>query len=421
MNVFTIALAYIRARPLHTCLNVMLLALGIAAITLLMLFTEQLEGQMTRDAEGIDMVVGAKGSPIQLILSGIYHVDVPTGNIRLADAEALAANPMVKETFPLALGDSFRGFRIVGTSHDYPRHYKAVIAAGALWENPQEVALGALVARDLGLIVGDRFILSHGFADGGSAHAKSPYLITGIFARSGTVVDRLILTSIESVWIAHGVSPGTDLAMENHGNHAEILHDNEEGAGKANKMYSNDTQEITALLVRFSSPIAVVTLPRVINAETSMQAALPGYEISRMFKLVGAGIDGFRAFSMVLVISAGIGIFVALYNALSERRYDIAVFRALGASRRRVLWQFLVEGLLLSFAGALIGLMLGHLIAELTGQWLWREHQLHLSGLTWLSGEFYLVVLSLGTGMMAALLPAIQAYRVDVSEVLSEG
>ncbi len=421
MNVFTIALAYVRSRPLHTCLNLTLLALGIAAITLLMLFTEQLEGQMTRNAEGIDMVVGAKGSPTQLILSGIYHLDVPTGNIRLADADALAANPMVKETFPLALGDSFRSFRIVGTNHDYPRHYKVVIAVGTLWENPLEVTLGALVARDLGLTVGDRFIASHGFADGGSAHAQNPYLVTGIFAPSGTVVDRLILTSVQSVWIAHGVSPGTDLAKGNHVDRAEIPHNNEEAADKTSEMHSNDAQEITALLVRFSNPIAAVTLPRVINAQTSMQAALPGYEISRIFKLVGAGIDGFRAFSMVLVVSAGIGIFVALYSALFERRYDIAVFRALGASRRRVLWQFLVEGLLLSFAGALIGLVLGHLIAELTGQWLWREHQLHLSGLTWLPGEVYLIALSLGIGVMAGLLPAIQAYRVDVSEVLSKG
>ncbi|SVD90218.1 uncharacterized protein METZ01_LOCUS443072, partial [marine metagenome] len=108
---------------MHTGLNLALLALGIMTISLLMLFSEQLEGQMTRDAQGIDMVVGAKGSPMQLILSGIYHLDVPTGNIPLVEANTLAVNPMIKETIPLALGDSFRGFRIVGTDFGYLDHY----------------------------------------------------------------------------------------------------------------------------------------------------------------------------------------------------------------------------------------------------------------------------------------------------------
>ncbi|SVB42806.1 uncharacterized protein METZ01_LOCUS195660, partial [marine metagenome] len=310
-------------------LNVILLALGIAAISLLMLFAHQLENRMMRNAAGIDMVVGAKGSPIQLILSSLYHLDVPTGNIPLAEAESLAADPRVKSVMPLALGDSFRGFRIVGTSHSYVDHYGGDILAGTLWDVTMEVTLGAVAARDLGLVVGDQFIPNHGLANAASNHSDHRYRIVGVLKPTGTVVDRLILTSVESVWVVHGYNPMNEMQIENHADEHNTVEDHEGSEEK------ETTYEITALLVKFRSPIALVSLPRFINARTSMQAALPGYEISRLMKLVGFGVDGFRAFAGVLVVSAALGIFTTLYNALSERRYDIAVFRALGASQGR--------------------------------------------------------------------------------------
>ena len=127
MNLPSLSFAYLRARPLATALNLLLLALGIATITLLLLATSQLEERMSRDARGFDLVAGAKGSPMQLVLSAIFHLDAPTGNIPLAAAQALARSPLVKKSIPLALGDSYRSFRIVGTNHDYPAHYGAVL------------------------------------------------------------------------------------------------------------------------------------------------------------------------------------------------------------------------------------------------------------------------------------------------------
>ena len=125
MNLATISLGYLKARRLNTALNVLLLALGIATITLLLLTTSQLEERMQRDARGIDLVVGAKGSPMQIILSSIYQLDVPTGNVSWKQAQELARHRMVKKVIPLALGDNHKGFRIVGTNHDYVAHYGA--------------------------------------------------------------------------------------------------------------------------------------------------------------------------------------------------------------------------------------------------------------------------------------------------------
>ena len=150
MNLMKLSASYLRARALNTALQVILFALGIGTITLLLLATTQFDQRMRRDAEGIDLVIGAKGSPLQIILSSIYHLDVPTGNIAYRQAKEIAAHRAVKKTIPLALGDSYRGFRIAGTTHDYVAHYGATPGAGRLWQKPLEAVIGAEVAARTG-------------------------------------------------------------------------------------------------------------------------------------------------------------------------------------------------------------------------------------------------------------------------------
>ncbi len=157
MNLAAISFSYSRARPLATALNLLLLALGVATITVLLLATAQFEDRMGHDARGIDLVAGAKGSPMQLVLAAVFHIDAPAGNIPLADALALAQNRAVKKAIPLALGDSFHGYRIVGTNHEYPAHYGATLGTGRLWKEPMEVVLGAEVATAAKLSIGSTF------------------------------------------------------------------------------------------------------------------------------------------------------------------------------------------------------------------------------------------------------------------------
>eukprot|EP01034_Spumella_vulgaris_P045144 gene45144-56207_t len=147
----TAALAwrYLWSRPLAAALNLLLLTLGLAAITLVLLVSTQLDQAFERDLSGIDLVVGAKGSPLQLILAGVFHIDVPTGNIPLQEAQDLAQNPLVSQVIPLSLGDSYQGFRIVGTTPDYTAHYRAELAQGGLWQQPMDAVLGATVARSI--------------------------------------------------------------------------------------------------------------------------------------------------------------------------------------------------------------------------------------------------------------------------------
>src|SRR5580765_1179179 len=184
MNLLFLSASYLRARPLQTALAVGLLALGVGMIVAALLVRTQLEERMGRDARGIDLVVGAKGSPMQLILSGIYQLDAPTGNIPLSFLDSLSKNRMVKRAIPLALGDSWKGYRIVGAGREYVEDYGAKLNAGTLHEKPMDAVLGAEVAARTGLGVGATFTGAHGVGGEGEEH-EDPYRVVGTLAPTG--------------------------------------------------------------------------------------------------------------------------------------------------------------------------------------------------------------------------------------------
>src|SRR5690349_11694286 len=194
---------YLKARPLNTAINIILLSLGIAVISILLIVNKQLEEKITANAKGIDLVVGAKGSPLQLILCSVFHVDFPTGNIKLNEAERIAKNRLIKNAIPLALGDSYQSYRIVGTNEAYATLYNGTLASGVLWKNNLEVTIGATVAEITKLKIGDQFSSAHGLTNGGHEHNEKKYVVKGIFNRTNNVLDNLILTNVESVWEMH--------------------------------------------------------------------------------------------------------------------------------------------------------------------------------------------------------------------------
>ncbi|MEC9365210.1 MAG: ABC transporter permease [Pseudomonadota bacterium] len=417
MTWLRLALANLRAAPLTSLVNAALLALGTASIVLLMLIGEQFSSTLARDARGIDLVIGAKGSPVQLVLSSVYHADVPTGNIVKAEADRWAADPRVAHAVPLSLGDSYRGFRIVGTTTDYPALYAAQLASGRFWEAPMEAVAGAAAAREAGLVQDGRFAGAHGLVDSGHAHAGQPYRIVGVLQPTGTVLDRLILTSLDSVWDLHGEDHKD--AEAHSGNDHDSAHDDHDHDEHDHADAHDDAREITAMLIRYASPLAATTLPRQINAESQLQAAAPAFEVTRLLNLVGLGLDGLRAFAGVLILTAGFSVFAALYGALKARRYDLAMLRCLGATRTELLWSLLLEGLMLAALGAALGLALGHGTMELIGRWLAASRGVSATGWIWLPAESWLLLGLLIVGVLASALPAWQAYRADVARTLA--
>ena len=399
MNLLRLATRELRANPLSALLAALLLTFGIATLVVLLLFVRQIEARFSRDARGIDLVVGAKGSPMQLILSGVYHLDAPTGNIPLDEAKRLAQLPMVKKAIPLGLGDSFSGFRIVGAPVDYIEHYAAT--------------LGAEVARHAALAPGGSLVGSHGIAAGGQAHGDKPYQVVGVLQPTGTPLDRLVLTPIESVWAVHE-------AHEGPGDHPAAAHDDDEPATGV-PHDGEPAREVTVVLLQYASPLAAVQMPRLVNQSGVLQAASPAFEIARLMRLIGVGRDVMNAFAALLIAASAAALLVALLSALRGRQYDIAVMRLLGASRAKIFATVVIEALLLTTLGALGGLLLGHLLAEGLGLWLAAEGQPAISGRHGLIEELWLLPLAWLIGLVAAVLPAIRAARTDVAGLLAKG
>lgn len=350
MKMVALSFRYLWSRPLAAALNLLLLSLGLASVTLVLLTSEQIDRAFERDLAGIDLVVGAKGSPLQLILAGVFHLDVPPGNIALAEVQALQKDPRVARLIPLSLGDSFRGFRIVGTSPGYLSHYGVALAQGTAWRQSMQAVLGAGVARATGMQAGDAFVGSHGLGGGGQAHGDTPYQVSGVLQPCQCVLDRLVLTATESVWQVHEkASAGDDLDEEDR----KVLE-----AGR----------DVMLALIQYSSPLAAVSLPRYVNTSTGMQAAAPAVEVTRLLRMVGAGAEVLHGFGAVLLLlSAGLSVFIALWNALRERRADLAMLRMLGASPLRVAGLLLCEALWLALLASVLGLLGGHLLTGLVG------------------------------------------------------
>ena len=448
MNTLLLGARTVRSRPLPALLTVLLLALGIATVIVVLLFQRALEDRLGRDARGIDLVVGAKGSGLQLVLSAVFHADVPTGNVRLPELRDIARHPMVAGVIPLSLGDAYRGFRIVGTTHDYIGHYRGEIARGRRWERPMEAVLGSRAANETGLRVDDSFLGAHGL--GGESvllHGEHPYRVVGVLHETGTVLDRLILVDTVSVWAVHAVHATAATAAATPGQ--ERQNEPAEAAGPADGDAREDSAkpargagaasptgtasagvqtfglpdgdgEITALLVRYRSPLAALTLPRAINAGTALQAASPALETARLFLLIGTGLDVFRAFAGVLVAASALSLFIALWHAMHEQRYDLAVMRTLGATRGRILRFVLVQGAGLGAAGAVTGVALGHAAGWLASEWLERARSVSVGALGWAPEEGVVVAGALLIALAAAAVPAVRAYRLDVVTVLAE-
>jgi putative ABC transport system permease protein len=394
-----VVLAQLRRRPLQTLLGVVLLALGIATLVFVTLVQTQLTRQLERDARGVDLVVGAKGSPLQLVLSAVYQVDIPTGNVPLGTVAQLRANRLVAQAVPLSMGDSYRGFRLVGTEPGFLELHGAALASGRLWQAPMEAVLGAEAARVTGLAVGGEFTGTHGLAPGGAVHEDARYRVVGVLAPAGGVIDRLVLTDTASIWHVH---------------EGEIEDEVERRQLEAER-------EVTAILVRYASPMGAAIVPRQVNAESRLMAASPASELARLFAVAGVGVETMRGFAWVLVAASLLALFVTLFNALEQRRYDIAIMRLLGASRARVAALLLLESWLLALAALALGLGLGLAAVNVVGGWLSEARAFALSARDAGPALGSVLAVALAVATLAAALPAWRAARMDIWSALSQG
>lgn len=358
------------------------------------------------------MVVGAKGSPLQLILSSVYHIDNPTGNIPYKEAKELSKNPMVESTIPLSFGDSYNGYRIVGTTHDYVDLYEATLKEGQLWTYPLDVVLGSTVADIHQLQLGDTFHGSHGLVEGGHVHDEHIYYVVGILEPSNTILDKLILTNTESVWQVHHHETEEHVCddPDHHHHHDDSDHHND----------VSDNMMITSMLVSFKSPVGLLQLPRKINETTNLQAAVPTFEISRLINLLGFGLKSINLIAIIIIIVSGLSIFISLYNSLKKRRYELVLMRVHGASRGQLVQLVLLEGMFLSVFGTLFGVIISRLTLFILSFIIDDKYNFNANFTFLIKEELWLVPLGLLIGLMASLIPIIQSYNINIPKTLTD-
>ena len=405
MRLLKISWSNIKHKPLNTLLSIVLLAFGIGIISMMLLLKAQISEKFDRNIKDIDFVLAAKGSPLQSMLANIYHVDVPTGNIKVSEAKRIIKNPMVAEAIPLAYGDNYEKYRIVGTNEKYPNHYGCSIAEGKLFAAPFEVTIGASVARETGLKVGSTFTSVHGYdnaAEDADAHHHQLFTVVGIFERSNSVIDNLILTPVETTWMVHE-------------------HPEEAAAGDSTSVDSTHVEperEMTAYLIKKRNKGAFGMLSKQ-TEDTTMQLANVAVENSRLMNNFGLGLSTITAIAVVIMVISFISIFISLFNSMRERRYELALMRTMGGTRATLFALIIQEGLLLVFIGYAVGLLLSRTGLLVLSKFMEESFHYGLDNLAITTQELALLGLTLFVGLLASVIPARQALKIDISKTLT--
>ncbi len=414
MNILKIAIKNILKNPLNLLMSTVLFGLGVGLITFLLLFNTQLKEKFDKNLANIDLVVGAKGSPLQLILCNMYHIDYPTGNIDIKDARPVLrdSHPLIEQAIPLSLGDNYKSYRIVGTNHDFIGLYKGKIAQGQLWKKDLEVTIGSVVAIETGLKIGDKFSSAHGFNMDDHIHDNQSFIVVGVLEGTGSVMDQLIMTNTASIWKVHSHEEGED--------HDHADHDHDHDNSNAHLLQHTD-QQITAVLIQYRNKtnFQALNFGRNINDNTEMQAASPAIEINRLYNMIGIGTDVLHGLAILIACVSALFIFIMLFKSMRERKYELAIMRVLGAGRSKLFLLIIFEGLLLAMIGYVIGILIGHAGMELVSKFLKADFRYTFTGMRWIPEEIYLLAAALILGLIAAIIPAFQAAKTDINKTLT--
>jgi len=481
MKLLKLAWKNIIHNPLNLALSVILFGLGIGLINFLILFNTQLKNKFDSNLAGIDLVIGAKGSPLQMILSSMYHVDSPTGNVKIDEVKAFLnpRHPLIKAAVPLSLGDSYKSYRIVGTTDSLMSFYHADLSQGRMYDRDLEVVVGRAVADDTGLEIGHSFKSSHGFNDDDDlAHDHAAFKVVGILEGTGSVIDQLILTNPSTVWSVHDHNDEPvameekdddhdhtghdhddhdhdgdghlDHAAEDHHDHASHGDDDHDHDGDGHPDHAAEDhdhaehdhghhqgplartnaellqfpeKEITTVLVKYKNRtnFQALSMPRSINENTDLQAASPAIEINRLYSMIGSGRKMLQWLAILIGIISCISTFIVLYKSMRERKYELALIRVMGGSRKSLFSLIILEGMIMTTIGFVVGFLLSHVGMEILAGSLQSSYKYSFTGWYFMKQEWWLLLISLFIGLLSALIPAIGAAKMDIHATLNEG
>ncbi len=413
MAVLTLAGKSLWNRRLTSALVVFAIALSVILLLGVERLRTQARASFANTLSGTDLIVGARGGPINLLLYSVFRIGDPTNNVNWTSYRTLAAHPQVAWTVPLSLGDSHRGFRVLGTSRDYFQHYRygrdqpLRFAEGREFEDVFDAVLGAEVADRLGYRLGQSIVIAHGAGEVSFAlHDDKPFRVVGILARTGTPVDQTVHVSLEGIeaihadWRGGTPIPGMRLSAE------QV------------RQLDLTPKTITAFLVGLKAKTAIFRLQREINefAAEPLLAILPGLTLQQLWDLMGLAENALLVVSGLVVLVGLTVMLAALLTGLNERRREMAILRAVGARPGQIFALVLGESVALALAGAALGVLLLQGALLLAGPMLQARLGLAIAGWPPSSHELILLAAVLGCGLLAGLFPAWRAYRYSVAD-----
>ena len=395
MNILKLSYKNIVAKPLPTFSTVITLTLSIGLLLGVKQLNKVFESQLQQSLNGIDMVVGAKGSPLQLVLSTVLHIDNPTGNIPYNEAKKIAENKYIGEAIPVSIGDNYKGYKIVGTTVGFVNLYKTSLKDGVLFNEASEVVIGNAVAENLNLNVGDTFHSSHGMLENAiESHDDHPLIVVGILKPTQNAIDRLIVTNLETIWHVHE-------------------HESE------NNNHNHDNEDITALLLKFKNKRGLLFLPRNINENTNFQAALPKYQLDKLFKFTAIGTKAITWIALAILFVSGITMFVSLYRMVKEKAKELALIRTYGASRNKLILLVFSEGLLVGFFSFFLGILLATFSLQTIFSLIKDTYKQQIYLLEYHIDILELFLFIFGIIVIATLIAIRPIFKMDISKIIS--
>ena len=414
MILFRLALRSLKARWLTAALTIFAMALSVALFLGVEKVRTGAKESFADTISGTDLIVGARSGGVQLLLYSVFRIGNATNNMSWESYEEIAARPEVSWAVPLSLGDSHRGYRVLGTTTAYFERYKfrggrsLAFAAGGPMDDLFDAVLGADVAAALGYALDDPIVVSHGVASF-SHHDDKPFRVAGVLEKTGTPVDRTVIVSLEGIeaihidWSGGGRTPGLTISADE----ARAM----DLAPKA----------VTAAMIGATSKLKIFALQRAINeyGEEPLMAILPGVALQELWAVVGVAETALLGVSAMVVVTALLGMAAMIFAGLNERRREMAILRAVGAGPGTILFLLLVEAALLAAAGAGAGVVF--LFAGLSAlrPYLDAAYGIYIPASGLGAREGYMLLAVIGAGVVAGIAPAIRAYAMSLADGMS--
>ncbi len=395
---------------LRSLLTLLLMAVAVGLLLILQLVERQFKQHMERNLAEVDLILGAKGSPLQSVLCNMFHIDAPTGNIPLSDVKIFLRkeHPIVESAVPLSLGDNVSGFRLVGTTVEFFDWYKLKCKEGHLFALENDAVIGHEVSRALQLKLGDRFTSGHGLVKDDVNNHEHDYhfRVCGILEASNTVNDRLVMVPVGAYWHMHGHQEA-DTAR-----HVSTI---------SNAALMQADGDITSVLLKFRGDnIQSLNFGRSINENTDMMASSPPIELNRMYELTGSATDLFSSLAFVIGALALMAFFITLWQALAERKKEFALMRLAGADRLQIAWLSMAEAVLLSALGLAAAIVLAQVTLDLCSKNFQLAEKYGIFGWKWYPENTIALLVCFGLALCIATIPSMQVYRQDIHKTLTE-